>query len=177
MILPQDKYPKIMPSDMEELVFNTLLELKDVHFPKVSMFSAPIHYLVLGLIIAILSYFIKKKFLCYQGRVGRAKKRALKKLDKLVKKHQNDDAIASFASEISILLKRIAIVSFGKDKVATLYGENWSRFILEKAKVKPNSELLFLITAASFMNPKKDIKTTGYITELNAFVKEWINDL
>lgn len=166
--------PKILP-DMEPRVFEILLQLRDIHFPPQNSFLFLIGFFL------ILSLFLRwfwKNFLSYQGRKGRIKKAALKKLAKLIKKHQTDESVVFLASEISILLKRVALVCFDKKEVSKLYGQAWSDFIAGQASnAESVKELADLIAYKGYMPPEKDEKTKYYISKFNVFVKDWIGRL
>ncbi|MGD9638411.1 MAG: DUF4381 domain-containing protein [Alphaproteobacteria bacterium] len=172
-----ENYPIDIPDNMDKKIFDSLIQLKDIHFSDDASFFplAPIWYLPVLVLFILIFMWLWRNFFCYQGRLGRAKRIALQRLEKLFEKHQYDEEIAPFASEISILLKRVAIVAFGKGEVALLYEKKWGDFILSRSKVKNlDKNIVLLISCAGYLKPKKDDKTKDCINNINVFVKEWI---
>lgn len=88
----------------------------------------------LGLLILLLSYFI---FLFYRYYAAQAYKRnAIKALQHLDKQE---------ITSVFVLLKQVAIHTYGRDKIASLYGDDWFSFLDSSSSMQP------------FFNPNKNI--------------------
>jgi len=122
-----------MATDMHAA--NPLSGLKDIHLPEgVSLWPlAPGWYVIIILLLALLVFF---------GIIGFKKYRQIKKRQTIIQlfttlennylSNQNNEAL----SEVSILLKKIAIMQFPHKNPERLYGEKWLLFLDETRKTK-----------------------------------------
>ncbi len=109
---------------------NPLAQLRDIHAPEsVSWWPlAPGWWLMLIAILAIIFVILWR----YSQRKNRAVQHAaLKSLNQLDKRFHTDHDIKTLLTELSILLRRVAIASFPPHRVAGLTGAAWLRFLDE----------------------------------------------
>ena len=78
------------------------------------------------LISAFLVYFARKQFIAHRNKIF-WKSEALFLLQKLEKDHKK--TTKEKVAELSILLRRIAIKRYGRDKCAGLEGKDWLKFL------------------------------------------------
>ena len=98
-----------------------LAGLRDVHLPEAvdSYWWPPaIGWWILLAVVLLLPLVIK---IIHWQRIRSAKYYALREMDKYVLEYADNPA--RFAQEISVLLRRIAILKYGKDEVASLSGK------------------------------------------------------
>ncbi|HLX53668.1 MAG TPA: DUF4381 domain-containing protein, partial [Aquella sp.] len=104
---------------------NTLLsQLKNVHLPNgVSIFPiASGWYMLIILILSSTGILLWWKIV--KNKYKKQKLQAYKLLAEIEKK-QSDEML----SEVSIVIKRVAIMKFPKESVHTLFGERWLEFL------------------------------------------------
>ncbi len=106
-----------------------LSQLKNVHLPKeVSIF--PITggwYLLIILLLLLVGGGLWWKFI--KNKYKKQKLQAYALLAEIEKK-QSDEML----SDVSILIKRVAILKFPKESVHTLFGERWLEFLDRTSK-------------------------------------------
>ena len=111
-----------------------LAKLQDIHMP------APIGWwplavgwyllLILALLLlACLFYFVRRHYIN-----GRAKYQALQLMDKLEQEYQRDHNSQLSSMKVSELLRRVALVYFPREDVASLQGEAWLAFLRTNSK-------------------------------------------
>lgn len=106
----------------------TLNQLKNVHLPdSISIFPLAIGWYIIITIVIILIIFacIKLKQKKYNNQV--------KQIYALLAKIEADKTNRQL-SEVSILIKRVAIMKFPKLNVHTMFGEKWLNFLDEVGK-------------------------------------------
>lgn len=108
----------------------TLLDLRDVHAPPPPDFwpPAPGWWVAAALLTAILVYTAVQLYRRY--RLRRQRRQVLAILDGLVAGYTLDEAV-SFVTEVSMLLRRVALRRFPRREVAALFGAEWCRFLDE----------------------------------------------
>jgi len=102
-----------------------LIEPKPVGYS----FNTPGWYLVLGLLILVAIVVVIVQYRKYLKNAYRRK--ALKQIEYIVQTKKE-----TVVFEINQLLKTMAISLFGREKVASLYGEEWFRFLNTSMKVQ-----------------------------------------
>ena len=111
-----------------------LAKLHDIHLPDAIGWwpLAPGWYL-----LAILSIVTLMAVVFFLGRYylnGRARRQALRLLTLFQQQYQRDANSQLTAARISELLKRVALVYFPREQVASLQGESWVAFLNTTAK-------------------------------------------
>jgi hypothetical protein len=106
-----------------------LAQLKDIHLPEpISWWPlAPGWYVLLALIliaITCLAYRLYKRH-----RYALAKKRALVLLNSYQKDYEKEPNAPVTSARISELLRRVALVYYPREQVASLHGETWLCFL------------------------------------------------
>ncbi len=104
------------------------LELRDIHLPDPISWWPPAPGWWLLLLLPILIY-IGWWSVHRWSRRHRLKKNALIELDQLKQAYTNDPNVQRCASELSALLRRIALVRYPRHQVAALTGEAWLEFL------------------------------------------------
>lgn len=145
--------------------------LKDVHEPfglnDASLWPPAPGWWVLLLIIVLaplVIYFIR------QMRIRSAKLYALKQME-LLEKNSGTNA-AKFAEETSKLLKRIAILRFGKDKIAALSDKDWVAFLIKTGDLSLSPKLVSLFAYSPYARIEKSDKKS--IESLKEAAETWI---
>ncbi|NQY41788.1 MAG: DUF4381 domain-containing protein [Legionellales bacterium] len=119
-------------------------QLRDVHLPEApGMF--PLSTLGYGCVLVFLLFII---LCCLYGfkkwLKGRARRKALKKID-TYKKDTQIDSVKTIAS-LSILLRRVALAYYPRHEVAGLTGDEWIKFLNDTSGTKLfNNELKELL--------------------------------
>lgn len=100
-----------------------------------------------------------------------AKKYALREIDSLCQKYAEDPH--RLASELSLLLKRVALIRFPREQVAGAYGKQWREF-LQKTSQKPlfNGKSAEILETVMYV-PKGAV-TVKDAADLAKSAKEWI---
>jgi len=111
-----------------------LAQLRDIHEPTPIGWwpLAPGWYglaLLVLLILLTLAFFISRSYLN-----GRAKRQALRLLTNYEQQHQRQPNSQLASARISELLKRVALVYFPREDVASLQGEHWLAFLNNTGK-------------------------------------------
>ncbi len=112
-----------------------LQQLKDIHLPeRISSWPWALGwYVLLALILLCMSWV---SFWIYKRHLhARAKKKALSLLDTYVHEYEKNQDAQWMSAQLSELLKRVALVYFPREEVASIHGEEWV-FFLTKSKYK-----------------------------------------
>ena len=144
--------------------------LRDIHIPEaLNTFwpPAPGWWLLLFLILLtpIVLYFI------HFYRLRSAKIYALKQLEILEQTAKSD--AGRYAEEVSKLLRRIAILRFGKDEVASLAEREWVDFLIKTGDLHLDKKLSDLFAYAPYA--KGQVFDTQSLDNLKKAVLTWIN--
>ncbi len=135
----------------------------------VSFTFETIGWSILGfLILTLICFMLYKRLKHYQQNAYRrdAHKEILV-LENQFQKEQNSIQL----NKTLILLKRVAITTFGRKEVAQLHGDKWLLFLDSKAKNSSFTKYNQTISDALNETEKIDIKKTKAIFELT---KKWI---
>ena len=111
-----------------------LAQLRDIHLPQpVGWWPlAPGWYVLMVLVLLMLAglvYAIRRLYLN-----GLAKRQALRLLATYQQQHAREANSQLTSARVSELLKRVALVYFPRDRVASLQGESWLVFLNETGK-------------------------------------------
>ena len=108
---------------------DALAQLKDIHLPSTVGFwpLAPGWYVVIALVFALLAFIIGWSYKRYLN--ARAKKHALILLQIYIKEYEKDCNSQLMSARISELLKRVALVYFPRNQVASIHGLEWINFL------------------------------------------------
>lgn len=98
------------------------------------------------------------------------KRQALHELEQLRLEYAQKNVI--FAKEVSKLLKRVAILKWGRDEVANLSGPQWSAFLLEKGNKTLTFNQANLIAYSTYL-PPSSVEPIS-VKELNQATVKWI---
>lgn len=103
-------------------------ELKDIHMPGSPGWWPPAPgWWLLFVILLLLAYWLGKKFYhLWQRR--RVEQEVLKRLDSL-QRPTDEQHIPQLLSEISVLLRRVALMKYSREQVAELTGKEWTAFL------------------------------------------------
>jgi len=104
------------------------LQLRDIHLPPAPSFwpPAPGWWLLAALLLALLIW--AGLLLVRHYRLRRQRRRILQALQQLDQQYGAGQD-AAFASEVSILLRRLALQRYPRDQVAALTGDAWLHFL------------------------------------------------
>ena len=111
-----------------------LAQLKDIHLPSPIGWwpLAPGWYMMIALVLLIaiiLAHHLYKKH-----RNALAKKQALILLNQYQNEYELKHNIPLTSAHVSELLRRVALVYYPRDQVASLHGEEWIQFLNETGK-------------------------------------------
>ncbi|MCW8445107.1 DUF4381 domain-containing protein [Fluoribacter gormanii] len=111
-----------------------LAQLKDIHLPTPIGWwpMAPGWYILIALVlflVMVIAYGIYKKH-----RNALAKKQALLLLKNYQNQYENEQNGAQASAHISELLRRVALVYYPREQVASLHGDEWLTFLKETSK-------------------------------------------
>ncbi len=108
---------------------DSLAGLRDIRLPApVSWWPpAPGWWVVAALAATVLAASIW--WLWRLWRRGTTRRRALAELDRLAGVYQAQGAAAGLAADLSVLVRRLALVRFPREQVAGLTGEAWLAFL------------------------------------------------
>lgn len=87
---------------------------------------APLWWLVIALVFTWGTYLIVTRFLKWRGNGYR--REALRELDRMAQVGDSTQSVMKVV-ELSALLKRVALVTYPRQKVASLSGQDWLEFL------------------------------------------------
>ena len=108
----------------------SLNDLRDIAMPEPVSFWPPAmgFWIIAGLGAVVLIHIILRK---YKTRHASAYRRAGLLLLKEVGENFSDETAETIAGNISLILKRVALVAFPREQVASLTGDAWLSFLNE----------------------------------------------
>ena len=148
---------------------DALAQLKDIHMPDPIGWwpLAPGWYVLAIVLLAMLLGFLY--LVGYFYHHTRAKRQALRVLERYEKEHLRQDNSQLTAARLSELLKRVALVYYPRTRVASLQGQAWIEFLNETSRdCDFNSVRELLIDA-----PYQPTKSCDLVPLFN-IVKVWI---
>lgn len=142
--------------------------LKDVILgEKPSLFPLPIGWwIVIGFIVILLIislFLIKRKlfpssYLYTKNEINALKRKNL--------------TTVQIAKELSKILKRVAILKFGQEQVASLSHQEWKKFLKEKSHDKNQTKEIDFISKATFLPPEKEVAISN--KSLYTYAEKWV---
>lgn len=144
-------------------------ELRDIHLPEpVSWWPPAPGWWLVALItlagLAALIYFLRRRFL--QTRYRRV---ALKKLLRL-NNHEGDKALV--LEEISAILRRVAIQTCGRERVAPLVGDAWLAFLDKTGRTSAFSSDAARVLGPDLYRPSIEVD----IARVMGIAANWIKE-
>jgi len=144
-------------------------QLRDLHFPEPPSIW-PLAYgwnmtmLLITIVLGYILYKIVKKWIRF-----RAKRIAIKKIDILKSNASTESNVIQIAT-LSILLRRVGLAYFNREKIAGLTGINWLEFLDETGDTDEFTKGVgkLLITAPYQKHVNHDL------SELMDIVKHWV---
>ena len=144
---------------------NNIPEIRDIHIPQgVSIYPLAYGWWVI-LVVGILS-IVGMWFVFWAIKTSK-KYYALKTLNNI-----QVSSIVSSAIEMSELLRRICNVKY--TEASSLYGKEWSDFLVNKTNFKISERALNLLIFAPFMDKNSNQYSIEDAKELKDFCKNWI---
>lgn len=113
---------------------DALAQLKDIHFPTpVGWWPIAPGWYLLGFFLLILTMGLS--YILYKKREStKPKLRALALLASYKQQYERDKNSQMTSSQVSELLRRVALVYFPREQVASLHGESWLEFLDQTGK-------------------------------------------
>ena len=113
---------------------DALAQLKDINFPPAIGWwpLARGWYLVMALIFILVVFFLYRAYQRYLN--GRAKKQALNLLELYATQYAKEGTTQLTSARISELLKRVALVYYPRQQVASIHGQDWIDFLNKTSK-------------------------------------------
>jgi hypothetical protein len=107
-----------------------VLDLRDVHAPPFPDFWPPapgwwVAAALLAVLLVVVSVRLYRRY-----RLRRQRRQVLSSLDTLAAGYSAEAAVG-FVTEVSMLLRRVALRRFPRRQVAALFGAEWCRFLDE----------------------------------------------
>ena len=148
-----------------------MLQLRDIHLPGAPAFwpPAPGWWIVAAIILALLAWLTIVALRRYRIRQQRQRVlRALAKLEQELASERSPEALA----QMSVLLRRLALLKFPRQQVAALTGNAWLRFLDESGgNGRFASGPGRVLAAGPYQRSlPRDLDATGLI----ALVREWV---
>lgn len=150
---------------------DALAQLKDIHLPATVGWwpLAPGWYVVLILFFLLLGFIT---FVCYRRYLNaRAKKQALALLQSYVHQYEKDRNTQLASTRISELLRRVALVYFPREQVASIHGQEWINF-LNKTSKGVDFEAVKTMLLDSPFKPNEQINLNPLITQATLWIKQ-----
>jgi hypothetical protein len=113
---------------MTPLQGDSLAALHDIHLPDAVSFwpLAAGWWLALALVIALAAM----THLYLRARRRSLKRAALSELAGIAASYEADADVSKLALQLSVLLRRVALMRFRRREVAKLHGDDWRQFLL-----------------------------------------------
>ncbi len=151
---------------------NVLLELRDIHMPPdVSWWPPAVGWWIVGGVL--LALLILGPFLYRWIRRATVRSQALNELEGLKRAYQETGDVREMAQGLSILLKRVALVRFGRRRVAHLHGADWLEF-LRATGGEFSGHLGEILANAPYLPPRAFRQAEVDGATLAALAEKWI---
>lgn len=161
----------------DSLIQNSeISNLNPIFIPEPVLFeSVTIGWYILASVFLLLALFIIYR-LINKWRKNTYRRLAIDELNQIIPSLHQADTRRQTLQQISTLVKRVAIKSYSRSSVASLYGRDWINFLSEKNKrTKIHSSTNKILAEEIYRSPDS-IKNISQ-EELNVFasdVKMWI---
>ncbi|MGB0909041.1 MAG: DUF4381 domain-containing protein [Nitrospirales bacterium] len=150
-----------------------LQQLRDIHVPDpISFWPPALGWWVVMLIVLVLAS-LGLWFLRYRKKTA-PRRSALSELTVLKAKFDETQDSANLMESLSQLLRRYAIVSFGRHNVAGLAGMSWLRFLDEQGKTQQFSSEM---GQQAFAGVPYGSKSSVNAREMLALTEQWIKQI
>ena len=115
-------------SDSVAPMANAMLQLKDIHLPSApgAWPPAPGWWLLAIAVFALL--FWAGRWLVHYQKRRKLQRMVIAELDRL-QRPANSEQLSQWLAEISVLLRRVAMMRYPRKEVADLAGEKWTAFL------------------------------------------------
>jgi hypothetical protein len=150
---------------------DALAQLKDIHLPPPIGWwpLAPGWYVVMSLIFI---WVVCCLYCAYQRYLnGRPKKQALVLLDLYAIQYAKEGTTQATSARISELLKRVALVYYPRQQVASIHGQEWIDFLNTTSK-KLDFESVKTMLLDSPFKPNEPINLNPLITLAKLWIKQ-----
>ena len=148
---------------------DALQQLRDIHLPHpVGWWPLAMGWYLLGILVCVLFFGTLSLVIRHHIR-DRNKRQALRLLDSLQQEHLKTPNSAMSAARISELLKRVALFSYPRKRVAGLQGQAWVDFLTETSQRIDFNRVRELLIELPFQPDN-----TQDISLLFELAKQWI---
>jgi len=154
-----------------------LSQLRDIHMPEPTSWwpLAPGWWILLGILLLVLTGF----WLLHRYRQRNAWRRdALARLAVLQGQHQSEACQSQqLVSELSVILRRVAVSRFPREESASLSGEEWLAFLEQQCRKETSfqSEVGRLLIVAPYALATSI--TSDEMNSLFELCRDWISKL
>lgn len=133
--------------------------------------AAWVWLLVAGLLMLLLLVILIRKH-----RRNHVRRYAYAELDAIQARYLQSQDAARYLHEVNLLLRRLAVRNFSREKVAALTGEDWLKFLDWGHEVKPNGDLGFMEGSGRILawGAYKAQPENFEVEHLQELVKAWI---
>lgn len=153
---------------IEEVQNNQIGQLIEPE-PIIFTFGAPGWYLLLGFFLLFIIIFIIIKFIRFRKNAYR--REGISQLQYLLTSSSDHSAIFY---KIILILKRVSITTYSREKIGYLNGEEWIRFIMDQnKKIKFSQDLTYIIIQGIYQTKGlKEVNTKDIIEESIQLIKK-----
>jgi|TARA_Y100000310_G_scaffold334724_1_gene415085 hypothetical protein len=124
-----DPGPLEVRPDLTQSQINPLSELRDIHLPPpIDPWPIAAGWWVLSLLLAF-SLALGVRYTYQRWRSNRYRRAGLQQLEQLLQEYQGNQNAEQYLNRFGELIKRIALVCFPRERVASLHGEEWVAFL------------------------------------------------
>ena len=150
---------------------DALAQLKDIHLPaSVGWWPlAPGWYILLGFLFVLIGFIALVSYRRYLN--ARAKKQAFVLLQSYITQYEKDRNTQLASARISELLKRVALVYFSREEVASIHGQEWVNFLNETSKGLDFKAVKSMLLDSPY-RPSEPINLAPLITLAELWIKQ-----
>lgn len=150
-----------------------LAQLRDIHLPEpIGWWPLAIGWYIL-IALGLLSAIIIAHWLYKKHRHALPKKQALRLLNNYIKQYEQERNGTQTSARISELLRRVALVYFPRERVASLHGEEWLKFLDETGKEIDFNRVRDLLLNAPFKtNAQLDLDLSPLFSTAKLWIKQ-----
>ena len=149
-----------------------LSDLRDIHLPGAVTFwpLAPGWWLILGGLLAL----ALGVHLHLRARRRSLKRAAVRELDGIEASFRSSGDVARLALSLATLLRRVAIARFPRRDVASLYGRDWSRFLVRTSGDRGlKVEMVHDLSLAVYAGPSAETEAS-HVEAWTTAARNWI---